>query len=615
MLLSAQNSIEAQSFTSDTYIVKLLEGINQLRLQNTLCDVSLEADGVVFPAHKVILASASNYCKMLFTGNAASSRNSESTIRVKNVSATGLKTILNFIYSNTLDLSLLNIEETLKAAEILLVREAIKLCFKYLEECLNQHNCLTLLNIAKKHGPEELKQKAISYVGQHYKQIFLNAQLLKDLDRDTLCEILENNNISEYSELELFRFAKTWLQHNSIRHNEATEIFKRIRFSLIPLEDLKRDVQEMPIMKTNATCFRFLQEALGYHAQLYAQPTIQSKNSNVRSSSEKLLVLGGRTNNNKICGSMWVGDQDCSTWGKLGELCTPVYNHCVAVINNFLFIIGGQNRFDPSGKYPSNKVFRFDPRNGSWLQVAGMVERRTRFHADVISERIIVVGGGTLLGAITQTVEEYSPAENKWEFIQPFPMPVADHAGSNYKGILYISGGFSAGKTLHDIYSYLPRLRRWVSNRAMTFARCNHGMATIGEKIFCIGGRTFNSTEGWSHVNETEYYCPASDQWSTLKISPFECCQFSIVAQQSKLYITGGGSLRSMNKENGVFTYDHASNMWKKAGSLPKPLVDHATCTLKLSHQLQMTLPNKSAVRLSAPIMKKSTLNLFITEM
>ncbi|XP_029468061.1 kelch-like protein 9 [Rhinatrema bivittatum] len=614
MPLSAQSRTEVQCFASDTYLLKLLEGVNHLRMQNVLCDVSLEADGVIFPAHKVILASASSYCKMLFAGNASSTGDPESTIKVKDASALGLNSILNFIYSNTLDLSLLNIEDTLKAAEILLVREAIKLCFKYLEECLNHQNCLTILNIAKKHGPEELKQKAISYIGQHYKQIFSDAQLLKDIDRVTLCEILENNNISEYSELELFGFAKTWLQHDNTRHKEAAEIFKRIRFPLIPLEDLQRDVQVMPIMKTNTTCFRYLQEALSYHSQLYAQPTIQSENSAVRSSSEKLLVLGGRTNNNNICGSIWVGDQGCSTWGKLGDLCTPVYNHCVAVINNFLFVIGGQNRFDPSGKYPSNEVFRFDPRNGSWLQVAGMLERRTRFHADVISDRIIVIGGGTLLGNLTHTVEEYRPAKNKWEFIAPLSMAVADHAGTKHKGILYISGGFSAGKALNEVYSYLPRLKHWITNRAMTFARCDHGMATVGDKIFCIGGRTLNSTEGWIHVNETEYYCPASDQWSTLKISPFECCQFSMVVQQSKLYIIGGGSLRSMNKENGVFTYDPGSKMWKKAGSLPEPLVDHASCIIKLSHQLQVKLQNKSTAHF-APTKKKSTLNLFITEM
>lgn len=85
-------------------------------------------------------------------------------------------------------------------------------------------------------------------------------------------------------------------------------------------------------------------------------------------------------------------------------------------------------------------MFRFDPRNASWLQVAGMLERRTRFHVDVMSDHILAVGGGTLLGNLTNTMESYQPAENKWQFMAPCPMPVADHAGTTHKGILYISG-------------------------------------------------------------------------------------------------------------------------------------------------------------------------------
>lgn len=74
-----------------------------------------------------------------------------------------------------------------------------------------------------------------------------------------------------------------------------------------------------------------------------------------------------------------------------------------------------------------------------------MLERRTRFHADVLSDRILAVGGGTLLGKLTNTTETYQPAENKWEPTAPFPVPVADHAGTTHKGILYISGNTSLG--------------------------------------------------------------------------------------------------------------------------------------------------------------------------
>ncbi|KAM3911734.1 kelch-like protein 9 [Leptodactylus fuscus] len=602
-----QNGSVNSTFTSDNYPEKLLERIRQFRSQRDLCDVTLEADGVLFPAHKLLLASASSYCKLLFTDPKVGD-----SVRLKDVSAKGLQNLLDFIYSNKLHLSWDNVEDTLKAAEVLLVREAMKLCFQFLESGLNRETSMDVLKIARRHGPEGLKDKADSYLGHRFQHVLGHSGDLNLLDKETLCAILDREDVPGGSELDLFRLAVSWLQHDGARMKEAADVLRRIRFPLISLEDLQEYVKETPIMKTDSSCFRYLQEALKYHSQVYAQPTLHCDGATMRATSDKLLVLGGRTNDNQVLGSIWVQNEDGSSWWELGEMCCPVYNHCVAVINDFLYVIGGQNKCDPSGKHPSNEVFRFDPRSGSWLQVAGMLERRTRFHTEVIGECIIAVGGGSLLGHLTPSTEEYHPAQNKWEYTAPFPIPVADHAGTSHRGIVYISGGYSTSKTLNEVYSYLPRLKRWVVNRAMTFARCDHGMAAIGDTIFCVGGRTLNAAKEWIHVNETEVYCPATDQWSALKLSPFDCCQFSVSTLKSKLFITGGGSLRRMNKEDGVFMYDPESKAWKKMGSLPRPLVDHASCTIRLSHGM-MEEKQKEDESPTVPNKKRSTLNLFIT--
>uniref|UniRef100_A0A8D0FZ73 BTB domain-containing protein n=1 Tax=Strix occidentalis caurina TaxID=311401 RepID=A0A8D0FZ73_STROC len=353
MLLSSQAS--TVRLVSDTYLAKLLEGLNSLRSQSALCDVTLEAEGVCFPAHKIVLASASNYCKILFVGNLTRAGSADSNVRLKAVSAAGLKNVLNFIYSNRLDLSLQNIEETFKAAETLLVREVIKLCFCFLESCLNGENCIDVLNIAKKLGPAELRQKAMCYVGQHYKQILADPQCLKDLDRGTLCEILERTDTEGCCELELFRAAVSWLQHDRVRLKDAADVLRHIRFPLIPLSDLQKYVQEMPLMRLDSGCHRYLQEALNYHSRLYAQPVLQTQSTSLRSGSAVLLVAGGRTADNCVCREMWAADQSCSTWHKVGDLCVPVYNHCVAIINDFLFVIGGQKAITeppaPLGRY------------------------------------------------------------------------------------------------------------------------------------------------------------------------------------------------------------------------------------------------------------------------
>lgn len=69
-----------------------------------------------------------------------------------------------------------------------------------------------------------------------------------------------------------------------------------------------------------------------------------------------------------------------------------------------------------------------------------------------------------------------------------------------FKTSAFLLGGFSGGKTLRDMYSYLPRLRRWVGNSAMAFPRCDHGMAAVRDRLFCIGGRTLKGVSSFALI-------------------------------------------------------------------------------------------------------------------
>lgn len=77
-------------------------------------------------------------------------------------------------------------------------------------------------------------------------------------------------------------------------------------------------------------------------------------------------------------------------------------------------------------------------------------------------------------------------------------MPETDRQSSS--PVLFPPGGFSAGRTLADTFSFFPRLRRWRHNCAMTFPRCDHGMAATKDGIFCIGGRTLKGVSPFALV-------------------------------------------------------------------------------------------------------------------
>lgn len=120
--------------------------------------------------------------------------------------------------------------------------------------------------------------------------------------------------------------------------------------------------------------------------------------------------------------------------------------------------------------------------------------------------------------------------------------------------------------------------------------------------------------EEWIHVNEMEYYCPGSNQWTTLKLPPFNCCQFSIAAHDATLYLAGGGALQHMQKEDSVFLYNTVGCVWKKASPLPKALVDHASCMIKLPQVNAAGGTGRGTKCFPACRRKKSVFSLFITK-
>lgn len=135
------------------------------------------------------------------------------------------------------------------------------------------------------------------------------------------------------------------------------------------------------------------------------------------------------------------------------------------------------------------------------------------------------------------------------------------------------------------------------------------GRDTMGE---CWSGSL--QVEEWVHVSETEYYCPVSNQWTTLTLSPFSCCQFSIAAQGSMLCLAGGGSLRLIQKEDSVFLYDTEGQVWRKASPLPKALVDHASCMIRLSQVIAAGEMGRGPKCSPMGRRKASALSSFITK-
>lgn len=88
------------------------------------------------------------------------------------------------------------------------------------------------------------------------------------------------------------------------------------------------------------------------------------------------------------------------SWRALQPMEVPRYQHGVALLGGFLFIVGGQSTYDTKGKTAVDSAYRYDPRFDRWLQIAALNEKRTFFHLSALNGKLYAVGGRNATGEI-----------------------------------------------------------------------------------------------------------------------------------------------------------------------------------------------------------------------
>ena len=158
---------------------QILDGLNNLRLEGTFCDVTLIVDGQEFQVHKAVLSAASSYFKAMFTCNLAES--SLAKVPLNGVESSIMKQLLDYIYSSEIVISKENVQSLLSAAnllELLPVRDA---CCQYLDRHMDETNCLGIQSFAEAHNCLDLQQKARTFALKHFNELINGKSKIKNI--------------------------------------------------------------------------------------------------------------------------------------------------------------------------------------------------------------------------------------------------------------------------------------------------------------------------------------------------------------------------------------------------------------------------------------------------
>ncbi|KAI5610236.1 kelch-like protein 34, partial [Silurus asotus] len=557
----------------------LLSRYQSLRQDGRMCDIILEAEGKEFPAHRTLLACSSDYFWSLFQEHTLESK--AQTVCLPAVSSTGLELVLDFIYTSWISLSSSTLEDTLEASCYLQVTHALDLCTEYISNSLTLDNCCFFANVAARYSLSEALAITNSFIARHMAGLLGpngDRTGLLELNLDSFREVLESDKIPGVKETALLQLALDWISCNTLPALESNSLLSRIRFGLVPPEDLNQLCSHNPPLRT-PFIYSLIEKALHYHLQIPLQPLNQSVHTSLRASTNMVLLVGGGVEADRPQTQIQSYNPDSRMLKMLPvNMAKKLQHQGVCVVENFLFVLGGEvvevdgENEKTAVMTVSDQVWRYDPRFEHWEEMEPLLQKRAQFSCCVVEGVIYAIGGrGQREQPTLSSVEKYNMYAGCWRSGVSLPNAVHGQACATIGKGIYISGGIHGSQTESSkevLFLNTCDNDVWVRRSAMSIARFGHQMAAIKEKLYAFLGM-------YEPFCDIESYDPKENQWTRLKpLLQDRFCYGLTVTPGGCVLMFGGRQWRDGQEVciRDVLEYDPEYDSWRKVYKLPQPL-------------------------------------------
>ncbi|XP_033950204.1 kelch-like protein 31 [Pseudochaenichthys georgianus] len=560
----------------------LLEELSKMRQEKFLTDLELASKTKAFDVHKLVISSVSQFFRETLAKDPSMRR-----LELPSLSPLGLANVITFAYLGRVHMSLYTIGCTVSAAATLQIPQLLKMCMDFLLAELNVQTCVYIWNIAAAYSLVPVCEAARRFVLENFVQ-FADTPLFTQLTLEQMAAFLQDDALLLPSEVTAFQLAMRWLDFDSSRQPHAAELLSHIRFETIPASELVSQVQPVPRMMMDPHCHRLLVDAMNYHLLPYQQNTLQSRRTQVRAGQQTLLTVGGRPSLTERALSrevMWRDPREGgASWRHLSQLPAKSFNQCVAVMDGFLYVAGGEDQNDArnQAKHAVNTISRYDPRFNTWLHLASMRQRRTHFSLAASGGRLFAIGGRNVEGLLA-TTESYLPSSNTWTMRAPIDVPRCCHSSATLpSGDILVTGGYINCAYSRSVACYSVDTDTWSERAQMETPRGWHCSATLGGKVYVVGGSQLGPGGERVDVLSVEVFSPESRSWSRAAPLLLGVSTAGLSPLADKLYLLGGWNEAEKRYKAAVQKYEPATDSWSMAEDLPEPTVGVSCCTLTL---------------------------------
>lgn len=188
-----------------------------------------------------------------------------------------------------------------------------------------------------------------------------------------------------------------------------------------------------------------------------------------------------------------------------------------------------------------------------------------------LNGKVYAIGGQDLNGALA-TVEVLDlPGNHVWNVLAPLPTARTELCAASANGRIYALGGFVTGtgpgtglQTRNDEYN--PDTNTWTPKAPVPTARSDSGAASVGGKIYMIGGSTILNN-AYVQMNNVDEYDPATDTWTPKAPMHYARQNVAVTVMNGHIFAVGG--LGDVGADSAMEEYDPVANAWTTRAAIP----------------------------------------------
>uniref|UniRef100_A0A182VAD9 BTB domain-containing protein n=1 Tax=Anopheles merus TaxID=30066 RepID=A0A182VAD9_ANOME len=227
----------------------LVAQLAQLCLNADNADVTFIVKGQHLPAHRIILATRSEYFRALLFGALKESKQNEITL---DVSVDAFRYLMKYIYTGSLSLKQMKIGDILDTLELAHQYGFIdlqKALANHLGKVIGMNNVCVILETARLLDLTELSSTCYTFMDGNATSI-IQPYKFRSIAYEALFSLLQRDTFAA-DEVDIFNAVHGWCRCNEAEPDKAEKLYNLVRFTLMSQQELLNVVRSTNVLNPN----------------------------------------------------------------------------------------------------------------------------------------------------------------------------------------------------------------------------------------------------------------------------------------------------------------------------------------------------------------------------